>query len=193
MLVEHSRKCGELKVCLVGNEATAVAASTCTDRECHHVAALEFETAYRIVEFVIRQSVHVAIAVFQSEVIHRRTLEVLFRVDSERFEVLAVREDDGTGVVHSHLTVHIVLSLLAVDVDVLHVACQHERRLHLVDNHHGVRIDDVHTSCRSKRCDAGNVEVYCIGDAHSRCHLIGYVRIVLCRLEECRDALQVVV
>ena len=193
MLVEHCRQCGKLKVSLVGNEATAVAASACADRECHHVAALEFETAYRIVEFGIRQSVHVAVAVLQSEVVDRRTLEVLFRVDSERFEVLAVREDDGASVIHSHLTVHIVLRLLAVDVDVLHVASQDERRLHIVDYHHCVRIDDVHTSCRGKRCDAGNVEVHSIGDAHSRCHLIGYVRIVLCRLEECHYALQVVV
>ena len=162
---------GELEVCLVGDEATAVAASAGIVGEGHHVAPLELETADAVVELGRGEGVHVTVRVLEAEVVDRLAAEVGFGVYGEGLEVLAVGHDDGARGIHLHLAVLVVDGGFAVDGDVAQIADGLARADVLQDDDGMLRVGDVYAAGRCERFVAGDDVVHVVGEGDRRGHL----------------------
>ena len=190
--VEDGRQRGHLQVLVGGDEASAVAASSLPEREGHHVAALQAEGAYAVVELLVREGVHVSACVLQSEVTARLSFEVLFGVDGEGLEVLGIGQDDRAAVVHLQLAVGVVHGFLAVYQHILGKQAGSFRGFHSCEYQHGmVGVLDVHRAFAGEGRRRGDDEVGVIAQRDSRCHLFyGLFRIrgpQLCRQQQCQD------
>ena len=116
LAVEDLRQGGHLQVGIVGNEAALVAVAAFLRGEGHHVAALQAEGAYAVVQLLVGKGHHVAAGVLQSEVAALLALEVLFTIDGEGLVGGGVGEDDtAVGAVEAHLTVHVVAGHGSID------------------------------------------------------------------------------
>ena len=140
LAVKNLGQGSKLHIGTIGNEAALIAITALARSESHHIASLQSEGADAVVQFLIRQSHHIASVVLQSEVAALVTLEILLTKDGERFIVSGVRQNHGaTGAIEANLTVHIVLSLGTVDT---HMTSQqranHLRGFYPLDNQHGV-------------------------------------------------------
>ena len=109
------RQFSHLKVTFVGDEAAAVSPATRKGGECDHIATLQFETLYAVVEFGLCQRVHEPAGVLQTEVIDSLTAEIFLREDGERFDVAAIGHDDASSVVDLDLAIDVVARPLPID------------------------------------------------------------------------------
>ena len=105
------------KVFGVGYETAAVAPSACAEGKGNHVAPLELERPYIVVEVVRGECLHETARTAFGVVCARISLETVLGVAHEWVEVSAsVGEDDRSVAVHAYLTVGAVHRLLPVDI-----------------------------------------------------------------------------
>ncbi len=153
LAVKNLGQGSKLHIGTIGNEAALIAITALARSESHHIAALQSEGADAVVQFLIRQSHHIATIVLQSEVAALVTLEILLAIDGERFVIPGIRQNHRTvGAIETHLTVHVVLGLGTIDSYMTsQQRANHLRGLHPLYNQHGVGgVLKIHQSLVSK-------------------------------------------
>ena len=190
LCIEHGRHRRHFEIHVVGDEATAVAPTSRSSGEGHHVATPELKTTDAIRQFTIAEGFHIAAVAASGVAAACLACKARLGIAGQRRDVVAVGKHDGTAGVHLHLTVRAVDRCRPVHLDKRHPRADDCAWLHAGKYQHGPFVRDVHTASRGKRRRRRHLIIYGRGDGHRTRHLADCRRSVsLCGIgQQCHPA-----